>query len=101
TCVPIPLMSNTNYCKRQGDTWTGNYSSVRSVQYDKYGTGMVFAEWPASEKAPVLEVTSKFMTQDRQVDMSKKSDQAVREDKAVLDYFRKQSKLEKTNGIVA
>src|SRR5438445_13820118 len=37
TWVPIPLMTNTNYFKRQGDTWTGNYSSVKSVQYDKYG----------------------------------------------------------------
>ena len=101
TWVPIPLMNNTNYFKRQGDTWTGNYSSVKSVQYDKYGTGLVFAEWSATEKAPVLEVTSKFATQDRQMDLSKKPDQVAREDKAVLDYFRKPSKLIKTDGIVA
>src|ERR1044071_628104 len=51
TWVPIPLLTNTNYFKRQGDTWAGNFSSVKSVQYDQYGTGMVAAEWPASEKA--------------------------------------------------
>jgi transglutaminase-like putative cysteine protease len=101
TWVPIPLMTNTNYFKRQGDTWTGNYLSVKSVQYDRYGTGLVFAQWPASEKSPVLEVTSRFMTQDRQVDLSKKPDASIREDKAVLDYFRKPSKLIRTDGIVA
>jgi len=85
--VPIPLLSNTDYFKRQGDTWTGNYKTVRSVPYDKY-TGIVFAEWPASEKAPVLEVSSKFMTRDRSVDLGKKPEMPTREDKAVLDYFR-------------
>jgi len=98
--VPIPLLTNTNYFKRMDDTWTGNYSSVKSVPYDKY-TGFVFAEWPAAEKAPVLEVKSKFMTQDRQVDLSQKPNPSVREDGATLDYFRKPSKLIRTDGIVA
>ena len=53
------------------------------------------------EKAPVLEVKSRFMTRDRQVDLSKKPESSVREDKAVLDYFRKPSKLIRTDGIVA
>jgi len=101
TWVPIPLLTNTNYFKRQGDTWTGNSAVIKSAQADKYGTGLVFAEWPASEKAPVLEVTSKFMTQDRQVDLTKKPDLSIKEDKAVLDYFRKPSKLIRTDGIVA
>ena len=99
--VPVPLLNSTDYFKRQGDTWTGNYKAVRPVQYDKYGTGLVFAEWSAGEKAPVLEVTSRFVTRDRQVDLGKKADASTREDKAVLDYFRKPSKLIRTDGIVA
>jgi transglutaminase-like putative cysteine protease len=99
--VPVPLLNSTDYFKRQGDTWTGNYKAVRAVQYDKYGTGLVFAEWSAGEKAPVLEVTSRFVTRDRQVDLAKKADASTREDKAVLDYFRKPSKLIRTDGIVA
>jgi transglutaminase-like putative cysteine protease len=101
TWVPIPLLTNTNYFKRQGDPWTGNSATIKSAQVDKYGTGLVWTEWPASEKAPVLEVTSKFMTQDRQVDLTKKPDPSVKEDKAVLDYFRKPSKFIRTDGIVA
>jgi transglutaminase-like putative cysteine protease len=99
--LPVPLTTNTDYFKREPDSWTGNSKTVRSVQYDKYGTGMIYAEWPAGEKAPVLEVKSQFMTRDRQVDLSKKPETSVREDKAVLDYFRKPSKLIRTDGIVA
>jgi transglutaminase-like putative cysteine protease len=101
TWIPIPLLTNTDYFKRSGgDTWTGNPSSAKSVRYDDY-TGMVFAEWPASERAPVLEVKSKFITRDRQVDLRPKPNPSVHEDKTTLDYFRKPSKLIRTDGIVA
>jgi transglutaminase-like putative cysteine protease len=99
--VPIPLMKETDYFKRQGDKWNGNFKTVQTIQTDKVGTGLVFAEWAAGEKAPMLEVTSRFMTKDRSVDLSKKADSSVREDKAVLQYFRQPSKLIRTDGIVA
>jgi transglutaminase-like putative cysteine protease len=99
--LPVPLTTNTDYFKREPDTWTGNFKAARSVQYDKYGTGLVFAEWAPGEKAPAIELTSRFMARDRQVDLSKKQNPSVKEDKAVLDYFRKPSKLIRTDGIVA
>ncbi len=99
--VPVPLLNNTDYFKREGDTWTGNFKAARSVQVDSYGTGLVFAEWLPTEKAPSLEIKSNFMTRDRQVDLNKKPDASIQEDKAVLDYFKKPSKLIKTDGIVA
>ena len=52
--LPVPLTTNTDYFKREPDAWTGNSKTVRSVQYDKYGTGMVYAEWPAGKKRPSL-----------------------------------------------
>ena len=99
--VPIPLMKETDYFKRQGDKWNGNFKAVQTIQTDKVGTGLVFAEWAAGEKAPMMEVISRFMTKDRSVDVSKKPDSSVREDKAVLHYFRQPSKLIRTDGIVA
>ena len=99
--VPVPLTTNTDYFKREPDSWTGNFKSVRAVQYDRYGTGLVFAEWAPGEKSPSLEVKSRFTTRDRQVDVSAKPNAAVKEDKAVLHYFRQPSKLIKTDGIVA
>jgi len=101
TWVPIPLTSNTDYFKREPDTWSGNFKNVRSVQYDKYGTGMVFAEWAPSEKAPQLEVKSRFMTRDRQIDLKGKPTVLAKENSAVLNYFRQPSKLIRTDGIVA
>jgi transglutaminase-like putative cysteine protease len=62
---------------------------------------MVYADWPAGEKAPVLEVKSRFMTLDRAVDLDSKPKSKPNESKAVLDYFLKPSKLIKTDGIVA
>src|SRR5512145_311938 len=91
--VPVPLTTNTDYFKREPDSWTGNYKSAKAVQYDKYGTGMVFAEWAPGEKAPVVEVKSRFMTRDRRVDLNRKPVSAPAESKATLDYFRKPSKL--------
>src|SRR6266403_1563602 len=99
--VPVPLMTNTDYFKREPDSWTGNYKTVRAAQTDKVGTGLVFAEWPAGEKSPTVEVKSRFMTQDRWVDLSQKPNPAIKENKAVLDYFRKPSKYIRTDGIVA
>jgi transglutaminase-like putative cysteine protease len=101
TWVPVPLTTNTDYFKRDPDTWTGNFKTARAVQYDKYGTGLVYAEWPAGEKAPVIELKSRFTTRDRQVDLTRKPDSSIKENKATLDYFRKPSKLIRTDGIVA
>jgi transglutaminase-like putative cysteine protease len=98
--VPLPLMKETDYFKRQGDEWKGNSKSAKMIQTDKVGTALVYAEWQPSEKAPMLEVTSRFMTRDRSVDLSRKPDGSVREDKAVLQYFRQPSKLIRTDGIV-
>jgi len=99
--VPVPLTTPTDYFKREPDTWNGNYKTVRAVSYDKHGTGMVYAEWPAGEKAPVLEIKSRFMTVDRAVNVNGKAKSVRAENKATLDYFRKPSKLIRTDGIVA
>ena len=101
TWVPVPLTIATDYFKREPDTWTGNFKSARAVQYDKYGTGIVFAEWAPSEKAPQLEVKSRFTTRDRAIDVNSKPSTPVKENPAVLNYFRQPSKLIRTDGIVA
>jgi transglutaminase-like putative cysteine protease len=99
--IPVPLTYNNDHLRREPDSWTGNFKTARAVQYDQYGTGMVFAEWPATEKAPQIEVKSRFMTRDRQVDLRSKPNSSVKENPAVLRYFRQPSKLVRTDGIVA
>src|SRR5438128_2151129 len=69
--VPVPLLTDTDYFKRGGDTWTGNAAVTRSVKDPKYDVGLVYAEWPAGEKTPVIEITSRFAARDRAVDLSR------------------------------
>jgi transglutaminase-like putative cysteine protease len=99
--APLPLMNNTDYFMREPDKWNGNYKSARVVQTDMVGTGLLFAEWPPSEKNPTLEIKSRFMTQDRRVDLSGKPNPYIQESKGVLDYFRRPTRLIRTDGIVA
>ncbi len=99
--VPVPLMSPTDYFAREPDRWTGNFISAQALPYDRYGTGMVVSSWASGEPAPVLEVTSRFKTRDRQVNVSHPPSPRVQEDEVVLQYFRQPSTLIRTDGIVA
>jgi transglutaminase-like putative cysteine protease len=101
TWVPVPLNAPTDYFKREPDATSGNFKRGSVVQYDKYGTAIAFAEWAPTEKAPAFEVKSRFMTRDRQVDLSAKPNPAIKEDPAVLRYFRQPSKYIRTDGLVA
>jgi len=98
--VPVPLRTDTDYFKRAGDTWTGNAAVTRVAKDPKYDVGLVYAEWPAAEKSPVLEITSRFDTRDRAVDLGKPPARVVREDRAVLARYLEPTKLIPTGGIV-
>jgi transglutaminase-like putative cysteine protease len=98
--VPLPLPTDTDYFKRQGDTFTGNAGTTRVIKDSKYDLGMVYAEWPATERAPAVEVTSRFSTRDRNIDLTKAPTGAVREDKAVLARYLEPTQLIPTDGIV-
>src|SRR5713226_1602067 len=79
--VPMPLLPDTDYHKNLDQSWTGNAASMRVYRDDKYGAGIFYAEWPATEAAPVIEVTTRFSTRDRAVDLSASGNPAP-EDKA-------------------
>jgi transglutaminase-like putative cysteine protease len=67
---------------------------------DKYDTGFLYAEWAASEKAPVIEVVSRFSTRDRALDLSKPRSGAPKESQAVLARYLAPTKYIPTDGIV-
>ena len=98
--VPVPLMTETDYFRRQADTWKGNAASSRLHRDERYDAGLVYAEWPASEKAPVLEITSRFSTRDRSVDLDRPGAGGVKEDPAVLRKYTEPTQLIPTDGIV-
>jgi transglutaminase-like putative cysteine protease len=96
--VPLPLMADTSYQKRLGDTWDGNATAPRVWRDERYDAGLVYAEWPSTVKAPALQVVSRFSTQDRAVDVAGPSPKAVTE--AGLARFLEPTKLLPTDGIV-
>ena len=98
--VPVPLMGQTDYFRRLGDTWKGNAAVTRAVRDDKYDAGFVYAEWPGTEKAPVMEITSRFSTRDRFIDVTRLPSGAAREDAAVLRRYLEPTTLIPTDGIV-
>ncbi|HEY1266119.1 MAG TPA: transglutaminase domain-containing protein [Candidatus Binatia bacterium] len=99
TWLPVPLLTDTDYFKRLGDDWTGNAVNMGNFRNGNYGAGIVYAEWKDGEKAPVLQLTSRFMTRDRQIDFKKPK--AVKEDAEVLKYYLQPSTFIPTDGIVA
>ena len=68
--VPLPLMADTTYQKRVGDTWDGNATAPRVWRDPGYDAGVLYAEWPSEVKAPQLQVVSRFSTLDRSVDLA-------------------------------
>ena len=98
--LPLPLQPDTDYHKSLGQTWTGNATVSRVYGDERYGAAIFYAEWPATENAPVVEVTSRFATRDRMVDVTKPATSPVPEDRATLAQYRESSRLVRTDGIV-
>jgi transglutaminase-like putative cysteine protease len=99
--IPLPLNAQTDYHKFLGNTWTGNATAARVVRDPKYGAEFLHAEWPAGEKAPVVEVVSKFSTRDRHLDLSAAPPpDAARETAAALKKYVDPTKLIPTDGLV-
>ena len=95
--LPVPSVKS-EYQKPLGDQWSGSAKVMKTVTDGVYGAGMLYAEFATGETAPVVELTSRFQTQDRALDWSKKM--AVEEDPAVLRTWTKATDLMPTDGIV-
>ena len=68
--VPLPLTADYDWHRTLDNSWSGNASRAEVLRDAKYGLTMLYAEWPEKEMNPVVEVKSRFMTRDRQVDLS-------------------------------
>src|SRR5205809_468662 len=84
--LPLPLMPDTDYHKSQGQSWTGNATTTRIYREPRYGAAIFYAEWPATEPSPLVEVTTRFATRDRAVDL-KEPGEVRREDKRELAKY--------------
>ncbi|HEY7654069.1 MAG TPA: transglutaminase-like domain-containing protein [Methylomirabilota bacterium] len=98
--LPLPLQPDTDYHKSLGQTWTGNAAVSRVYRDERYGAAIFYAEWPATETAPVVEVTSRFATRDRAVDVTTSGTNSAPEHRAALARYRESTRLIRTDGIV-
>jgi transglutaminase-like putative cysteine protease len=97
--VPLPYNTRTDWHNPLGSQWTGN-GQMKVVNDGKYGAEMVYAEWKPGEKAPVVEVTSRFATRDRAVDVSKPGSGAARLSAAEIRLNTAATEMIPTDGIV-
>ena len=96
--IPLPSV-NSDYQKVEGDSWTGNASSARVVTDGTYGARMLHAEWAPGQEMPLIEVTSRFQTRDRALDLSRPDPRLVLERDA-REFYTKPTDLIPTDGIV-
>lgn len=67
--LPLPLTRDTDYQKSLGSMWSADAGKVAYSHDHKYGAGIVTAEF-ADGVAPVLQLSSRFATRDRDMDLS-------------------------------
>ena len=99
--LPMPLTPDTDYQRSLGHTWTGNPARTQIYHETKYGAKIFYSEWPAGTPAPTVDVTYRFATRNRAVDLLTPGKTRQREDKATLAMYLEPTRLIRTDGIVA
>jgi len=98
--MPLPLMKDTDYFKTLGNKSGGNAQTAKEIKDEAQDAAYVHAVFAVGEKAPVLEVTSRFSTRDRSVDVSKPPAKVAAMDKQALARYLKPTALIPTDGLV-
>jgi transglutaminase-like putative cysteine protease len=98
--VPLPAFDAPEWFRPAGSTWTGNAANAEIKRDAKYGASFLHAAWKTDEKVPVVEVTSRFATRDRKVDLAKPGTVAGLS-AAERALFTAGTELIPTDGIVA
>ena len=98
--IPMPLATDTEWQRNLGSSWSGNASRTQVLGDGKYGATMLYAEWPAGQTAPHLEVTSRFATRDRAVDPARAQPNVERLSAADRAFFIAPTEMIPTDGIV-
>ena len=97
--IPLPYAAKTDWHNPLGNKWSGN-GQMKVMKDPKYGAEMLYVEWKQGEKAPVAEVTSRFATRDRAVDVSRANPQAPKLSAAEVKLNTAATELIPTDGIV-
>jgi transglutaminase-like putative cysteine protease len=97
--IPLPYAAKTDWHRPLGNKWNGN-GQMKVAKDPKYGAEMLYVEWKAGETAPVAEVTSRFATRDRAVDVSRLNRGTPKLSAAEVRLNTEGTELIPTDGIV-
>ncbi|MGZ8210372.1 MAG: transglutaminase-like domain-containing protein [Burkholderiales bacterium] len=98
--LPAALVGDTDYFKNLGNSWSSEGGTVTYVEDGKYRSAIVSAGFPAAAQNPVLQLTTRFATRDRIVDLKTAPRTPPREDPAALKLALQPTELIPTDGIV-
>jgi transglutaminase-like putative cysteine protease len=96
--VPLPLSQDTDWFQTLENGISGNFETSRIVHEPIYRAAMVAATFKAGEPQPIVEVTSRFRTRDRRVEL--KPGAGMQATTAELATYLKPTELMPTDGIV-
>lgn len=96
--VPLPLSQDTDWFQTLENSIGGNFEKSRIVVEPVYRAAMVVATFKVGEQQPVLEVTSRFRTRDRKVELKRGA--GMQATPAELATYLKPTELMPTDGIV-
>jgi transglutaminase-like putative cysteine protease len=96
--LPLPSMQDEAWIRNMGNLWQGNALTARVLRNPDYGAEMLYAEWAPGEQ-PLLEVTSRFATRDRAVDLNRAGKVAPLS-RADRRLYTRATRLLPTDGIV-
>jgi transglutaminase-like putative cysteine protease len=69
--IPLPSVNEPDWFRPEGSTWATNARTAEVKRDAKYGAEFLHVTWADGEATPVVEVTSKFATRDRAIDLAK------------------------------
>ncbi|SRR6266581_3429 len=97
--LPLPSVEETAWIKTMGNLWQGNATDMQVRRDGSYGALMLAASWAAGEAAPVVEVTSRFATRDRAIDLARPG-RVEPLDEATAELYTRPTERLPTDGIV-
>jgi len=96
--LPLAYGGGASYQRVLKQSWKGNAATLRAVRDDRRGTGLLYAEWAATELRPEVEVTLTLATRDRAIDWSDRTPRGAAP--ASLVPYLQPSRLMPLGGIV-
>lgn len=98
--IPLPMTDDTPWQTALGNSWSGNTERAQIHADGKYGATILAAEWRDGQTAPVIEVTSRFMTRDRATDFARPNAKAEKLSASEVAFYTAPTELIPTDGIV-